>query len=122
MKQIRIFSKGLRVWIRDFHCYFGLFISPLILIFALTAILFNHKLKTNNATSDIKIEKASASVNIPTDLEGLAQAKQIMRQLDISGEVVITRYLPKQNRLTIVVTKPGRRININVDLKEQALI
>lgn len=119
MKQIRIFSRGLRNWIRGSHCYFGLFISPFILLFAITGIMFNHRWKMNNTTADVKIEKETASVEVPTDLKGLEQAKQVLGQLGISGEILSTRHMPKQNRMAIAVTKPGQFTTINIDLKEQ---
>ncbi|MBC8427683.1 PepSY-associated TM helix domain-containing protein [bacterium] len=119
MKAIRLFSRGLRDWIRDSHCYLGLFISPFILLFALTAILFNHKFRASNTASDVKIETRIASVEIPTYVGGVAQIKQIMRQVDVSGEVIAARHLPTENQLKIVAMRPGQRININVDLKHQ---
>ena len=120
MKKNSIQSGWLRNWIRDLHGYFGLFISPFVLLYAFTAILYNHSWKINNAARDVKVEKRTASVSVPAaDLDSLIQAKQIMRQLNVSGEVLLTRYLPGQNLLAITVMKPGKRVNINVNTKSQ---
>ncbi len=123
MKPLRIFKKSLYLWIRELHLYFGMFISPFILVFAISAILFNHTWKPWGAPSDAKVQKMSMSIEIPKDVkggvEGIEQAKQIMRQVGVSGEINFIRHLPQENRLVIPVMKPGQNITINVDLKSQ---
>ena len=115
MKRIRIFSKSLYLWIRELHLYLGLFISPFIVVFAVSTILFNHAWKPWNAGSDAKVQKMSVPVKIPEDVEGLEQAKQIMRQVNVSGEI---SYLPKpKDHLVIPVMKPGQKITIDVNLE-----
>lgn len=121
MKPIRIFSKSLYSWIRELHLYFGLFISPFILIFAISTILFNHTFKPWDKA---RVQETTASVEIPQGVtdgaEGLKPAKQILRQVGVSGEIGYLRYRPKQNRLIIPVMKPGQEITIDVDLEKGA--
>jgi hypothetical protein len=123
MKQLRIFKKSLYLWIRELHLYVGMFISPFILVFAISTILFNHTWKPWGDKSDAKVQKTSASIEIPKDVkggaEGIEQAKQILRQVGVSGEINYIRHLPGENRLVIPVMKPGQEITINVDLKSQ---
>jgi len=123
MKRFRILSKSLYLWIRELHLYFGMFISPFILVFAISAILLNHTIKPWGDPSDAKVQKMSLSIEIPKDVkggvEGIEPAKQIMRQVGLSGEINFIRHLPQENRLVIPVMKPGQNITINVDLKSQ---
>ena len=119
MKPIRIFSKSLYFWIRELHLYFGLFISPFILMFAVSTILFNHTFKPWDKSN---VQETSMSIEIPEGItggaEGLKPAKQILRQVNVSGEIGYLRYRPKQNRLIIPVMKPGQEVRINVDLEK----
>lgn len=119
MKQFRISSEGLYSWIRKLHLYFGLFISPFILVFAVSTIMFNHNWKPKNSESDAKVQKRSALVEIPADVESLEGVKRIMRQVGVSGEIDFIRYLRRDNRLVIPVMKPGQNITIDVDLESE---
>ncbi len=121
MKQIRVLKKNLYPWTRELHLYFGLFISPFILVFAVSTILFNHTFKPWDK-SEVQSAQVSSLV-IPADVkggtEGIEPAKQILRQVNVSGEIGFIRHQPEQNRLIIPVSKPGRRITIDVDLSNR---
>jgi hypothetical protein len=106
-------SKSLYLWIRDLHLYFGLFISPFILIFAATTLLFNHTWKLWDDRGDVV--KVEMSVQVPTDIGGVEQAKEILHQVGISGE--IRNIFNRRNRLTIRVMKPGYNASIQVNLE-----
>ena len=110
-------SRSPYLWIRDLHLYLGLFISPFVLLFSFTAILFNHTWKPWDTGSDAFGHKVSTSIELPQDVGGLEQARQIMSQLEISGE--IRNIFQSDNRLEIPVMKPGREIRIGVDLKKE---
>lgn len=101
------------LWIRDLHLYFGLFISPFILVFAVTTLLFNHTWKPWDHEKDVR--KMEVSVQVPTDVEGVEQAKAIMKQVGVSGE--IRNIFRRRNRLTIPVMKPGQNASIQVNLE-----
>jgi hypothetical protein len=125
MKQPRILSKSLYLWIRDLHLYLGLFISPFILVFAISTIFFNHAWNPSgsNPKSADNVQKMSASIKTPPIAEDkgvdIEQAKQILRQLGVSGEIDYISHRKQENRLVIPVVKPGQRITINVDLNSQ---
>ena len=96
-------------WTRQLHLYFGLFICPYVLIFAVTTIMLNHRWQ-----SEVEVEKTSVSVHI----EGTAdfdQAVSVARQLGLSGEIHFRR-LADQNRLQVRVEKPAERTIVAVDL------
>ena len=99
-------------WIRDLHLYFGLFISPYVLIFAVTTIMLNHRWK-----AEVQVEKTS----VPVRLEGtgqLEQATSVLRQLNLSGEMHLRR-IADQKRLRVRVEKPGERTIVVVDRTTQ---
>ncbi len=102
-------SNWLYRWTRELHLYFGLFICPFLLLFAVTTILLNHGWR-----SGTDVDESSVSVRVEGGDE-MAQASNILRQLDLSGEVHARR-LPERNRLQVRVEKPSERVVIMVDL------
>ncbi len=109
-------SVSLYRWISKLHVYFGLFISPFVVLFAVSAIMFNH---TWGAESEGKVQERQTSIEIPENLEGLEIARHIMRQVNVSGEIQSFRHNPQRRRFTIPVMKPGKRITIKVDLEKK---
>ncbi len=104
--------------LRAVHLYLGLFISPFVLVFAVSAILLNHTYKPGGESSKATIGH-QAGIEIPEDLEGLPLAKHIMHQVDVSGEIEFLRHQPQQKRLVIPVMRPGQRITITVELERK---
>ncbi len=100
------------------HLYLGLFISPFVLLFAISTILFNHAYKPGGESSKATVRHRT-SIEIPEALEGLQLAKYIMRQVDVSGEIELLRHQPQQKRLIIPVMRPGQRITITVELESK---
>jgi len=107
--------------IKGLHYYIGLFISPFIVIFALSALVMNHHFSDWQDDWQIwyfsvneKVDK-NVAFNIPSsDKTEIDFAKAILKQIDISGEIAgvfgdsIQMYIP--------VTKLGHRISISADL------
>lgn len=118
MQRPRITTKSLYRWIRELHLYFGIFITPYVLLFAISAILFSHPWDPGDAELDVKVQERS-SIEIPENVESLELAQQIMRQVGVSGEIEFFRHSPQQKRLVIPVMKPGQRITIIVDVQSK---
>ena len=108
-------TRQLYVWTRDLHLYFGLAISPFILVFAISVIFLNHP---GMPSGGGPVRQSTVSVQIPQGLEhldGMARVekvKEVMRQLGISGEVSFIR--PKDGYLIVPVQKPGQEITLNL--------
>ena len=106
-------------WTRDLHLYVGLFLSPFILVFAISTLFLNHGWKPWETAQG---QTRSAQIQVPAGLEKsqgmqrLALTKQILAQLELSGEVEFIRYLPKENRLILPVSKPGSRVSVDIEL------
>jgi hypothetical protein len=110
-------SRRFYLWIRDLHLYLGLFVSPFVLIFAVSTLFLNHAWKPwNEDDPQNRGEKWTATIEVPDGLGSLSHAQDVMRQLRLSGEIDFISYLPAEHRLEFPVNKPGQRMVISVDL------
>lgn len=106
-------------WTRDLHLYFGLFISPFVLLFAGSVLFLNHaKVATDRWTSvaafhDLQVPEGLETARGP---DAVARAKTIMSQLDVSGEVGFTRYTKPTSHFAFPVSRPGLEMMVDVDL------
>ncbi len=122
---MRELSKQFYVWTRDLHLYFGLFLSPFVVVFAVSTLLLNHAWDPRDPESET-VQVTSAQATIPDGLtttrgmEQVALARQVLDRLSISGEIERVALPPEQNRLVIAVVKPGERITVEVDLGSRA--
>ena len=110
-------------WTRDLHLYFGLFVSPFVLLFAASVLFLNHaKVSTDQFTSVETVR----DISIPQDIESargpdaVAQAKSIMQQLRLDGEVGFTRYVKQTRLFMFPVSRPGLETIVNVDLSTKS--
>jgi hypothetical protein len=108
---------------KEIHFHTGLFISPFILIFAMSAIILNHNFVDWQEdwqewyfSVNEKVDR-TVEIDIPSsDNSRMDFAKDIVAQLEISGEIAgifgdsIQMYIP--------VTLPGHRHSIKADLIE----
>ena len=107
--------------IKDLHFYIGLFISPIIIVFAISAFVINHDFidwqdnweewyfSVNDQVDE------TYEINYPSPDKGdIDFAKNIIEQLNISGE--IAGIFKDSVQMYIPVTKPGYRISIRADL------
>lgn len=107
--------------IKDIHLHAGLFISPFIIVFSISALILNHDFidwqedwQKWSFSVEEKIDE-TVRFNLPSpNITKIDYAKDIIKQLNIKGEISnifgdsITMYIP--------VTKPGHRISIKADL------
>lgn len=104
--------------VRALHLYVGLFISPFILIFGISVLVFNHagfinKLNPVKELPDIKMKLDK----VPYDTSDLSTAKAIIKKLNITGEI---DFISKNDSsISFPVTRPGLRtyikVNVNTD-------
>jgi len=105
-------------WTRDLHLYFGLFISPFVLLFAVSVFYLNHgKLSAGTPPSERFID-----LQIPDGLdrlkgrEGVDRARLLLSQLSVTGEIGFLRYVAKDRHLIFPVSKAGTEATVDVDL------
>ena len=107
--------------VRALHLYFGLFISPFILIFSISVFVFNHP-GIINAFNPVKLlpDVHTKLDKIPIDTSDLETAKAIARKLNITGEV---DFISKNDSsFSFPVTKPGLRTNIKVNTRNDSVL
>ena len=110
MNRNRSGSTSFYRWTRELHLYFGIFICPFLLIFAATTIMLNHRWK-----AEVQVEKTSVPVQLQEGVGNFEQAKSVLQQLNLSGEIHLSRRAEKE-RLHVRVEKPGERTIVAVDL------
>lgn len=104
-------------WNARVHYYLGLYLLFFIWLFALTGLLLNHghwgmaDFQRSRATS-----KSEQRVSMPETGNALADARELMRQLGITGEIQWLGTPAQSNRFDFRVTRPGRNTEVRVDL------
>ncbi len=107
--------------IRDLHLYLGLFISPFVLVFAISVFFLAYRWlpRIASETSNTRIVSA---LPLPGDLQALSgrplidALKPTLEKADVHGEVGFVRHLVKEERLIIPVTIPGRETTVSISL------
>ena len=106
-------------WLRDLHLYFGLFISPFILLFAVSVFYLNHgKL----IAGDQPPAETYRDLSLPDGFdrlkgrEAVDRAAAILPQVRVAGEIGFLRYVAKDRHLIFPVSKAGAESTVDVDL------
>src|SRR6266436_806063 len=107
--------------IRDLHLYFGLFISPFVLVFSISVFFLVHAWRPRIAPETSTIRGVSA-LPLPGDLQTLSgrplidALKPALDKADVRGEVGFVRHMVKEEKLIIPVTIPGRETTVSVNI------
>ncbi|HUS34637.1 MAG TPA: PepSY-associated TM helix domain-containing protein [Verrucomicrobiae bacterium] len=107
---------------RDLHLYFGLFISPFILLFAVSVFFLTHR-SSPNTTAPKK--STLSNLSLPPDLENLSgrplvdQLIPILKQNGIEGEIGWVQHFPKDHRFVIPISVPGRNTTVTLDINKR---
>jgi hypothetical protein len=111
---------------RDLHLYFGLFVSPLVLVFAVSVFFLVHAWIPGTLTQPSK--RTAADLPIPAGVDLLAGRVQVdalrgvLDHLGVQGEVSFVRRVPKENRLVIPVIVPGREVLVDLNLATRSAV
>ncbi len=100
-------------WTRDLHLWLGLFLSPFLVVYAVSTVLVNHNVRT--AQDAARETSEPASVVVPDTEDRIALGKDIIAQLGLTGELGGVRRQPAQNRIIVPVNVPGKRRVVTVD-------
>jgi hypothetical protein len=106
-------------WTRDLHLYFGLFISPFILLFSVSVFFLNHaKVNTDrpSSTDAPRPVRISAGLDTAQGPQAIALAKEILVQVGMNGEIGFTRFVRKTRHFMFPVSTPGLESTVDVDL------
>ena len=90
--------KRFYVVVRDLHLYSGLFISPFVLVFAVSVIFLVHAWAPWSSVEPVS--RTVTDVHIPENLENLKGREQVealqsvLNKLGVAGEVNFIRRVP----------------------------
>ena len=117
--------RRLYVVTRDLHLYLGLFVSPFVIVFAVSVFFLNHaKIDSSATTSSTTVR----NVIIPAGLEGARgrdaadRAREILARVGVDGEIGFLRYVRSERRLIIPVSKPGLETTVDVDFANRSVV
>ena len=106
---------------RDLHLSFGLFISPFILLFAISVFFLVHGLPNRVGPAQPDVSRTVTGLQVPpgaASLQGRARLdalRPVLDQLGVSGEVDFIRHVASEHRVVIPVSVPGRNTTVNLD-------
>ena len=106
-------------WIRDLHLYCGLFISPFVLVFAISVLFLNHAKIDPNGWTDVRPPQ---TIRVPSGVDSaqgpaaILLAKDVLSQVGLTGEIGFTRYVRKTQHFIFPVSKPGLEANVDLDI------
>jgi hypothetical protein len=107
--------------LRDLHLYLGLFISPFVLVFAISVFFLVHAWRPG-FTSGTSTTRAVSELPLPGDLQSLSgrplidALKPALEKVGVRGEVGFVRHLVKEEKLIIPVTIPGRETTVTLSI------
>jgi hypothetical protein len=107
--------------IRDLHLYLGLFISPLVLVFAISVFFLVHSWWPRFGPV-ISTKRLVPALSLPEGLQKLSgrplieALKPVLEKAGVRGEVGFVRHLVKEETLVIPVIIPGREMTVSLSL------
>jgi len=114
----------LEVWNRRLHFYIGLYLLFFVWLFAFTGLLLNHPAWTfAEFWPNRKQATYERGIKPPIAGPDLAQAKNILAQLGLSGETEWTSARADARRLNFRASRPGHIFEIKADFdRERATV
>jgi hypothetical protein len=115
--------------IRDLHLYLGLFISPFVLVFAISVFFLAHTWLPK-FTPETSATRVVSGLSLPAELTTLSgrplidALKPALATANVPGEVGFVRHILKEEKLIIPVTIPGREtiVTINIATREATIV
>lgn len=110
----------LKVWNRKVHYYLGLYLLLFVWLFAFSGLLLNHSnWKFAEFWGNRKEATYERPIAVPVPGNDLVQANDLMRQLEISGEIEWTATRKDDSRLDFRVSRPGHIFEIKADFQQK---
>ena len=109
-------------WNRKLHFYAGLLLLFFLWLFAISGLLLNHPTWTiAESWNNRKETNYERLITVPgPEVKGdLSQAREIMRQLGIEGEILWTTIRTNASQFDFQVRRPGHFFFLNANLAQQ---
>jgi hypothetical protein len=115
----REFADGFKVWNRKLHYYLGLYFLFFLWLFAFSGLLLNHGAWSfAQFFPNRKVTNFECAVQPPTPASDLDQARDLMRQFGIQGEISWNAARTDPARLDFNVSRPGHVYQIQAYLQQ----
>jgi hypothetical protein len=104
-------------WNKRLHYFLGLYFLFFVWLFAFTGLLLNHghDWKFAEFWPNRKISNSEQVIVVPPPVSPLETARDLMRQLDIAGEIQWLNTRPVADRLDFRVNRPGLNLEVKAD-------
>jgi hypothetical protein len=116
----RQMADGLEAWNRRLHFYIGLFLLFFLWLFAFTGLLLNHpKWTFADFWPTRKQTSFERQIQRPPAGGDLEQARNILSQLGIAGEIEWTSARLDSSKLNFRASRPGHMFEFKADLDRE---
>lgn len=106
------------MWNRRLHWYTGLYFLFFLWLFSFTGLVLNHpKWTFADFWPTRKQSSLERAIQPPPAGSDLAQARDVMRQAGIAGEIEWTKLRTNPNRFEFRVSRPGHSFEIEADFE-----
>jgi hypothetical protein len=106
-------AKTFYVVVRDLHLYFGLFISPFVLVFAVSVFVLVHSWLP--AARQQPPARTVQNLSLPASID-FAALRTVLPQIGVTGEITSIRPIAKEHRVVLSVSVPGSEIQADLNL------
>jgi hypothetical protein len=116
-------SPRFHAFVRSLHLYLGLFLSPFVLVFAISVVFLVHAwVPGAGATAE---KRTVTDLILPPDFEKLkgreqlAAAHTVLARLGVHGDIGGVRQIPRDRRFVFTVGLPGRESSVDLNLAQR---
>ncbi|HEY2013422.1 MAG TPA: PepSY-associated TM helix domain-containing protein [Bryobacteraceae bacterium] len=118
-RNARRWAGGFTLWNRKLHYYLGLYFLFFVWLFALTGLLLNHSSWAfAQFFPNRRVTRFERAIQSPAPGGDLDQARDVMHQLGIEGEIAWSAARSDPDRLEFTASRPGHIYQIQADLKQ----
>ena len=118
--------KRFYLFTRDLHLYIGLFLSPFILLFAVSVFFLVHayvpgisKQQSARTVADVAVPENITSLNGRPQVDAI---RSVLDRIGVAGEVNFIRRFPKEQRLVVAIMIPGRETTVDLNLQTRTAV
>src|ERR1035441_4653154 len=102
------FSSIFELWNRKLHYYIGLYLLFFVWLYSLTGLLLNHSTwQFQQFWPSRRVSAEEGLIQNPAPGSDLEQARELMRQFGIRGEIALPVGRPTPARLEVRANRPG---------------
>ncbi len=110
---------------RDLHLYVGLFLSPFVLVFAVSVFFLVHGFAQRPSPDPAASSRTVNDLVVPpglAEMQGRVRVdalRSVLDQAGVNGEVDFVRHLPVEHRLIVPVRLPDRDTVVSLDYERR---